>query len=340
MGQREPIPLIRQAELRPTLDLLSEIGAPTGRLLARARLPARVQQRGDGFAAARSLFRFMAVAADYAEMEDLGWRSAMRARVEELGAWGEPVSRCWRLRDAIQAFCTLYARDVPFAELGLALETEHAWLWRRRDLPQRDPRGEMLGEQFMLGAMVQMVRMAAGCHWTPPAIRIESPCSDWALRAAGLGKSQPCFGGPVLAIAVPHHLLDRRLTRATSLDTERAGEAANDRAACNFAGSLQQALTLFTGEMPISLELGAEIANTSSRTLRRWLAQEGTSWRQVVDRVRFRACEELLLDPAIRLTEISAGLGYADQAHFTRAFLRWTGETPGAWRRRRLDPDA
>jgi AraC-like DNA-binding protein len=43
-----------------------------------------------------------------------------------------------------------------------------------------------------------------------------------------------------------------------------------------------------------------------------------------------------LLEPTLTLTEIAAELGYADQAHFTRAFRRWTGESPSGYRRRRL----
>jgi AraC-like DNA-binding protein len=44
-----------------------------------------------------------------------------------------------------------------------------------------------------------------------------------------------------------------------------------------------------------------------------------------------------MLDPSLTLSEISAALGYSDQAHLTPAFQRWTGEAPSAYRVRRLD---
>jgi len=88
--------------------------------------------------------------------------------------------------------------------------------------------------------------------------------------------------------------------------------------------------------VPLSLELGAEIAETSPRTLRRWLAKEGTSWRGILNRIRFEAARNRMLEPTLPLAEIAAELGYADQAHFTRAFRRWTGESPSGYRRRRL----
>jgi AraC-like DNA-binding protein len=42
-------------------------------------------------------------------------------------------------------------------------------------------------------------------------------------------------------------------------------------------------------------------------------------------------------DPSLTLTEISTKLGYSDQAHFTRAFRRWTGDAPRVHRRRRVN---
>jgi AraC-like DNA-binding protein len=181
--------------------------------------------------------------------------------------------------------------------------------------------------------MIQAVRMAAGCQWNPPAVRIESPASEWALHTAGLVQSRVAFGGPVLAIAIPRDLLDRRLPRRPSRPT--ASDDASAPAAGDLAGSLIQALMPIAMETRLSLDLGAAIAETSPRTLRRWLAEENTSWRHVVDRVRFASCLKLMEDPAIALTEVSMKLGYSDQAHFTRAFHRWTGESPSVYRHRR-----
>jgi hypothetical protein len=61
---------------------------------------------------------------------------------------------------------------------------------------------------------------------------------------------------------------------------------------------------------------------------------EGTTFRKVLDTVRFAVAKEMLEDSRVAIPEIATALGYADYVSFTRAFKRWTGNTPGAWRKR------
>jgi AraC-like DNA-binding protein len=70
----------------------------------------------------------------------------------------------------------------------------------------------------------------------------------------------------------------------------------------------------------------------SRRALSRALESEGTTARQLVDRWAQTEATRML-ERGVPIVEVAEAIGYADQATFTRAFLRWTGHTPGAWRR-------
>jgi AraC-like DNA-binding protein len=72
--------------------------------------------------------------------------------------------------------------------------------------------------------------------------------------------------------------------------------------------------------------------NTSTRSLRRQLAREGVSYRDVMQGARQRGAVRLLHDPKRTLQEIANELGFADASSFNRAFKRWTGRTPGQYR--------
>lgn len=82
-----------------------------------------------------------------------------------------------------------------------------------------------------------------------------------------------------------------------------------------------------TGGVPRLSEVASELA-MSERTLSRRLADDGTSYRALVDSTRVALATALLDDPGLSLTEISFLLGFTDQSTFSHAFRRWTGKSP------------
>ncbi|MBT8332173.1 MAG: AraC family transcriptional regulator, partial [Deltaproteobacteria bacterium] len=72
----------------------------------------------------------------------------------------------------------------------------------------------------------------------------------------------------------------------------------------------------------------AESLNMSVRSLQRRLKEVGTTFRGILDMVRKDLAETYVLDPEIELVEIAFLLGFSDQSAFSRAFRRWTGNSP------------
>src|SRR5262249_10135283 len=81
----------------------------------------------------------------------------------------------------------------------------------------------------------------------------------------------------------------------------------------------------------------AEVVRLSARTLQRRLAEEGVTFAAVVARARFDAARRMLEDPSRKVVDVALDVGYSDHAHFTRAFVRWTGVSPREFRRRGHD---
>jgi AraC-like DNA-binding protein len=69
----------------------------------------------------------------------------------------------------------------------------------------------------------------------------------------------------------------------------------------------------------------------SERTLRRRLAEEGTSLRALVDEVRATLAAEFLRSGSLTVAEIAHRLGYVEQSSFSQAFKRWHGVSPRAY---------
>jgi AraC-like DNA-binding protein len=88
------------------------------------------------------------------------------------------------------------------------------------------------------------------------------------------------------------------------------------------------------GDGTLDLPQIARQLRMSTRTLKRRLAERGTSFREIVDDIRRQRALLLVADRGLSIDEIAGRLGYTETPNFTRAFRRWTGATPSAYRAR------
>ncbi|MGP3983927.1 AraC family transcriptional regulator [Streptomyces sp. KR80] len=86
-----------------------------------------------------------------------------------------------------------------------------------------------------------------------------------------------------------------------------------------------------TARLPEVAEVAARLA-VSPATLRRRLQQEDTSFQRLKDAVRRDAAITGLAEGREPIAELAARLGFSEDTAFHRAFRRWTGTTPGAYR--------
>jgi AraC-like DNA-binding protein len=73
----------------------------------------------------------------------------------------------------------------------------------------------------------------------------------------------------------------------------------------------------------------------SARTLQRRLGDEGTTFDALLDATRKELAFSYLAGDSLASSEVAFALGFSDSTAFHRAFKRWTGTTPGAWRQSR-----
>ena len=77
----------------------------------------------------------------------------------------------------------------------------------------------------------------------------------------------------------------------------------------------------------------AGLLAVSPRTLQVRLEEEGTSFAAVIEAVRKERALALLTEPGLPISVIAARTGFATPSAFTRAFRRWTGQSPSLYRR-------
>jgi len=142
------------------------------------------------------------------------------------------------------------------------------------------------------------------------------------------------FGQPANSLVFDASLLHAPLVSADHASLRLAREQCERLLGSMSSPFIDRArgLVLRSGGGVRSLDELAASVRMSSRTLRRRLAQEGGSYSTVLDEERHARALILMRSPDLSIKDVAQRLGYADVPNFTRAFKRWTGQTPGAFR--------
>jgi AraC-like DNA-binding protein len=189
-----------------------------------------------------------------------------------------------------------------------------------------------------LAVIVKMCRAIADPHFAPMAV---------TFRHADNGHIEQYidyFHCPVRFSATEDALyFDSAALRQPAPAGNRELAYHNDRAAERYLATLNPErvrdkvkeilLTLLpSGEA--TQEAVASSLNKSISTLQRQLKAEGVNYRELLDQTRRELAQQLLEERRYALSQIAYLLGFSDQGNFSRAFKRWTGRSPAAFRRR------
>ena len=135
---------------------------------------------------------------------------------------------------------------------------------------------------------------------------------------------------PASALDLPIVLADPVARRLAQEQCERELDALGEQQ--NVAARVRALVPRRDGGFH-SLEEVASLVGMSPRTLKRRLADQGTAFSAILEEQQRERALMLLRSQELSLEQVAERVGYSDVANFTRAFRRWTGLTPGAYRR-------
>jgi AraC-like DNA-binding protein len=204
----------------------------------------------------------------------------------------------------------------------------------RADLPdpELDPGVGVFLVDEALSSVVSSARRAAGSAFVPQRVEFAAPRPAGHARYAGLFRCPVRFGAPrnrcVFApewarFPLPSHD-PWALAQALEL-LER--ESTSQHARQDLLEVLEASIARDLPDVPSITEQARRLA-VSERTLRRRLAQCGTTYEALVDGVRRERVEQLLRHSPSTLREVARRAGFADERALRRAVRRWHGMTP------------
>lgn len=329
------IPLTRARHATNFAIAMQDKGEKPDGLLASTHLDAELLHGigGDGVISAISMLEFAENAAHRTGIRDLGFWAGL-VPIEGYGAFGRHVINAPTLHGAIMTFCREVKSECSGSDYFLRIGDEEAWFCHGLV-----PGGEVQQSQHELYALMiitQVIRLALGADWQPDQIRLQSRDDSGARVNDYLLNTTIEFGAPITAVRFPKEKLAAPLNQPETIATA----SHDDKLQENTTGfpedplvAIKALITLYIREANRpNIEIAADIAGVSKRTLQRYLGSRATSYHRLVDEVKYEIALPLLKDPANTVTAISSMLGYSDIAHFSRAFKRITGISPRAYR--------
>jgi AraC-like DNA-binding protein len=335
------VTVIRSAALRGFRATVLELGGDPDRFAQVAGLPPGALDADDMLVPLRSEAIILRYAATELGCPDIGLRIAARQDLSMLGPLALAIQSCSMVQEALD--CTtrylfmhspmiaLSVEDDPYAARGVVALT-----YRTPSSGEHE-----FGIDLALGFIHRAVTDLMG---GPYGLRsVELPYQP----SAPLGVYEEFFRAPVnvrsghAALRIPASLLGQPLKGSGNLHLRQLAEAylaahVPATSTRSVAPRVRAAVQESLGTTTPSVTSTARILAMHPRTLQRRLAEENTTFLDLVDDVRRNAARQYLTMTDLSMTQVAGLLGLSEQSALTRCTRRWWGATP---RQVRRNPD-
>lgn len=185
--------------------------------------------------------------------------------------------------------------------------------------------------------LITMCRANYGEELSPVSVSFKHATSPCSGEYYGFFRCPVEFGAKHNQIILPLDVVNKRLTSASPQLAQ-----INDQVMINYLAELdkediiQQVKAAIIDQLPsgnVNEETVSEAIYSSKRSLQRRLNEKGTTFKTILTEVRQDLALKYIHDRKLTLTEISFMLGFSEMSSFSRAFKRWTGESPKEFRK-------
>jgi AraC-like DNA-binding protein len=328
---------VRSGVLAGAAELLAELGVDADTLAAECALDPAARSQPELPLPGDAVVAFFEGAAERSGIEDFGIRLASRQDLSVLGPLWLTMRSAQTVRDSLQVLAQFFVVHTSGALVGMEPQADGSAIFSyalSAGVSARDRQTIELG----LALLCNELRQHCGTAWTPRAAtfthdrpksltshrRAFGPRVRFAQERNAVWIDRGCLDTVLSSRSMPTHALLTKLL-VSRVDGAQA-----------VAAKVEGAMRALMPFADCSREQVARVANLSQRTLQRRLAEAGTSFQQLRDRVRADIALKYLRQSSLQAAQIAAILGYSEPAAFTRAFRRQYGFTPSAARQRRL----
>jgi AraC-like DNA-binding protein len=263
----------------------------------------------------------------------LGYEIGLRSSLTSHGVMAFGLLTSATLRQAIELGAEYSAVRLPMLRLQLVVDRDQAGVDVEETMPLGAVR-QCLFDLFLVG----LARMTPALTGRPvDSVELWFECEEPTHYKRYRDRLPPvCFGKGVNQLRFAAAYLDLPLDTANEVASrvaqeQIAGELTRIGLADDVVAHVRSVMS--AGGVGYGLSEVAQALLVSPRTLKRRLNDQGVRFHDLVSEVRRAEAVRLLRHSVLTVEQIGTQLGYADPGNFCRAFKRWTGQTPGAFRK-------
>lgn len=324
---------LRMGVAKEIASVLKDIGLDPASVIRDADLDPALFDDGDNVISFVALGRLVTLCVARTKCEHFGLLVGQKATISGLGPVGGLMQHSPTVGEALRNLIQhIHLCDRGAAPL-LTISGGEAMLSYAIYQPGVESTDQIADAVMALGAVI--MRTLCGTEWSPGEVLLprQLPVDPGLYRR--LFRATVRFDQETAALMFPARWLDHEIAGADPVfrqifdDRVRELEASNTP---DFADDLRRILRTRILAGRCSAEAVATMFAMHRRTLNRHLNQEGKCYQDIIDETRFEVARQLLNDTKLPLSHVAAALGYSEASAFTRAFRRWSGQTPTAWR--------
>jgi AraC-like DNA-binding protein len=261
----------------------------------------------------------------------LGFYLGLQMRISSLGYLGFAAMTAATLREAIEIGVRYAPTRTAAVGLRLHVEGPAAALVIEERADLGSVRDVVL--QWLIVGLVQIGEALTG-KTLEGSVDIAGPAPSYFDRFVNTLSGVVRFGQPETRLLFDAENLDLPLVMRDPAALKLAQQQCErELDALGYPQRTAAAVRRALADRLLTVDEVARQLGQSQRTLKRRLAAEGTTYSQILDEERRERALLLIRSPALSLDQVAEHAGYTDLANFTRAFRRWTGKTPAAYRK-------
>ncbi|MFK7851733.1 MAG: helix-turn-helix domain-containing protein [Akkermansiaceae bacterium] len=333
MPSLKQIPLIHTCWLKPFADYFSEKGVSLAPYCEEAQIALAFATTGEGWITKHQLYEFLQAIAIGEKMPEVGFVVGELITPDCLGDLGAAMDQAKTLAGVVRIFGELINRHVEgnFCWLEEGDDGE-VWLFNKKSTSSEP--GRVIADQAGLMSMINLVRLVAGKSWYPEKAALQTEPTRCHRKLPGIGKIEFEFEHNASGFAFPARWLLRptEIHEVSHLENRQALGLLNEGEPVSTKLELLLREMMGVGGICPTLKLMADLCDTSPRSLHRQLKNEGSSYQQILDKIRFEQARSQLEKTELSIKELAYQLGFSGSNNFVRSFKRMSGFTPSQFR--------